>query len=69
MKVAFKCFRWFLHQSTPIIIWSIWSQVQSSNCETPRFGHGWGDFSGEMGRPRAGFYFLPKKEKMNDETW
>jgi len=32
MKVTFKCFGWFLHQSTPIIICSISSQVQSSNC-------------------------------------
>jgi len=29
----------------------------------------WEDFFGEMGRPRAGFYFLPKKQKMNSETY
>jgi len=28
----------------------------------------WGDFSVEMGRPKAGFYFLPKKQKVNGET-
>jgi len=29
----------------------------------------WGSFSGEMSRPKAGFYFLPKKQKINGKTW
>ena len=28
----------------------------------------WGSVSCEMGKPKAGFYFLPKKQKMNGKT-
>jgi len=35
-------------------------KVPTVKHQTPRFSYSLGAFSGEMGRPRAGFYFLPK---------
>jgi len=53
MEVTFKCF--------------IWSDRFDPKLKVPTVKHPdlvmvWITFSGEMGRPTAGFYFLPKKQ-------